>query len=63
MNKLESIVVSNTEPNNKNVLWYNNKELLIFSHGSWSSVVDLEDIKILTQKNHMVIETRQVNIN
>ena len=48
MNKLDSIVVSNTEPNSKNVLWYNNKELLIFSHGSWSPVVDLEDIKILT---------------
>lgn len=46
MTRLESIIVSNTEPNSKNVLWYNNKELLIFSHGSWSPVVDLEDIKI-----------------
>lgn len=46
MNKLESIVVSNTEPNSKNVLWYDNKRLLIFSNGHWSPVVDLDDIDV-----------------
>ena len=44
MTKLESIVVSNTEPNSKNVLWYDNKRLLIFSNGHWSPIVDLDDI-------------------
>ena len=46
MTKLESIVVSNTEPNNKNVLWYDNKRLLIFSNGHWSPIVDLDDIDV-----------------
>lgn len=46
MTKLESIVVSNTEPNSKNVLWYDNKRLLIFSNGHWSPVVDLDDIDV-----------------
>ena len=46
MNKLESIVVSNTEPNSKNVLWYDNKRLLIFSNGHWSPIVDLDDIDV-----------------
>ena len=46
MNKLDSIVVSNTEPNNKNVLWYDNKRLLIFSNGHWSPIVDLDDIDV-----------------
>lgn len=46
MTKLESIVVSNTEPNSKNVLWYDNKRLLIFSNGSWSPIVDLDDIDV-----------------
>ena len=46
MTKLESIVVSNTEPNSKNVLWYDNKRLLIFSNGHWSPIVDLDDIDV-----------------
>ena len=46
MTKLESIVVSNTEPNNKNVLWYDNKRLLIFNNGHWSPIVDLDDIDV-----------------
>ena len=46
MNKLDSIVVSNTEPNSKNVLWYDNKRLLIFSNGHWSPIVDLDDIDV-----------------
>ncbi len=46
MTKLESIVISNTEPNSKNVLWYDNKRLLIFSNGHWSPVVDLDDIDV-----------------
>ena len=46
MTKLESIVISNTEPNSKNVLWYDNKRLLIFSNGHWSPIVDLDDIDV-----------------
>ena len=46
MTKLESIVVSNTEPNSKNVLWYDNRRLLIFSNGHWSPIVDLDDIDV-----------------
>lgn len=46
MIKLDSIVVSNTEPNSKNVLWYDNKRLLIFSNGHWSPIVDLDDIDV-----------------
>ena len=46
MTKLESIVISNTEPNSKNVLWYDNKRLLIFSNGHWLPIVDLDDIDV-----------------